>query len=58
MTSKVHDVEPYVVTSDPLPEDSEVEENSEKADQEPDQGQTSKGPSIRIQKNHPKELII
>ncbi|KAK2380916.1 putative mitochondrial protein [Trifolium repens] len=55
---KVHDEVPDVGTSDPIPEDSEVEENSEKTDQEPDQGQTSKGPSIRIQKNHPKELII
>ena len=51
-------MEPYVVTSLSQPEDSEVEENSEKADQEPDQGQTCKGLSIRVQKNHPKELII
>ncbi|KAK2362195.1 putative mitochondrial protein [Trifolium repens] len=58
VTSKVHDVEPDVVSLDPLPEDSEVEESAEKADQEPDQGQKSKGPSIRVQKNHPKELII
>ncbi|KAK2396391.1 hypothetical protein QL285_058047 [Trifolium repens] len=58
VASKVHDVKPYVVTSVSLPKDSEVEENSEKADQEPDQGQTSKGPSIRVQKNHPKELMI
>ncbi|KAK2402491.1 cysteine-rich RECEPTOR kinase [Trifolium repens] len=55
---KVHDEVPDVGTSDPLPENSEVEENSEKADQESDQGQTNKDPSIRIQKNHPKELII
>ncbi|KAK2457617.1 hypothetical protein QL285_004869 [Trifolium repens] len=39
VTSKVHDVEPYVVTSLSQPEDSKVEENSEKADQELDKGQ-------------------
>ncbi|WJX83409.1 hypothetical protein P8452_66072 [Trifolium repens] len=55
---KVHDVAPDVLPSEPLPEDSEVEESSEKADEEPDQGEKSKGPSIRVQKNHPKELII
>ncbi|WJX67069.1 hypothetical protein P8452_51565 [Trifolium repens] len=39
VTSKVHDVEPYVVTSVSQPEDSEVEENYEKADSELDKGQ-------------------
>ncbi|KAK2396684.1 putative mitochondrial protein [Trifolium repens] len=58
VTSKVHDVEPDVVTSDLQPEDSEVEEHSEKADPELEEGQTSKGSSTRVQKNQPKELII
>jgi len=34
------------------PEEEEIEEA------EQDQVSTSKGPSIRVQKNHPKELII
>ncbi|KAK2456484.1 hypothetical protein QL285_003845 [Trifolium repens] len=58
VTSKVHDVELDVVTSDLQPEDSEVEENSKKADLELEKGQTRKGPSTKVQKNHPKELII
>ncbi|KAK2382486.1 putative mitochondrial protein [Trifolium repens] len=58
VTSKVHDVEPDVVTSDLQPEDSEIEEHYEKADPELEEGQTGKGPSTRVQKNHPKELII
>jgi hypothetical protein len=55
---KVHDVEPDVVTSSPQPEDSESQENSGKTDTELNEGQTSKGPSIRVQKNRPNELII
>jgi hypothetical protein len=52
------DVDPDVDTSHPQPEDSEVVEIPEKTDQQEDVTPVNKGPSVRVQKNHPKELII
>jgi hypothetical protein len=52
------DVDPDVDTSHPQPEDSEVVEIPEKTDQQEDVTPVNKGPSVKVQKNHPKELII
>jgi hypothetical protein len=57
-SDNVPDVDPDVDTSHPQPEDSEVVEIPEKTDQQEDVTPVNKGPSVRVQKNHPKELII
>ncbi|KAK2363075.1 hypothetical protein QL285_088089 [Trifolium repens] len=57
-SDNVPDVDPDVDTSHPKPEDSEVVEIPEKTDQQEDVTPVNKGPSVRVQKNHPKELII
>lgn len=59
---KVTDVDEDVGTSSQqsnVPEnESDFESNIKPASTEPDNPQANKDPSIRIQKNHPKELII
>ncbi|MCI32133.1 gag-pol polyprotein [Trifolium medium] len=61
-TDSVTNVEPDVETFIQQTENSEDEENSEsnieRTSSESGNSQANKGPSIRIQKNHPKELII
>ncbi|WJX40607.1 hypothetical protein P8452_28061 [Trifolium repens] len=57
-SDNVPDVDPDVDTSHLQPEDSEVVEIPEKTDQQEDVTPVNKGPSVRVQKNHPKELII
>ena len=53
------DVEEDVRTSgDCAADTAENAENSDSATDEPDTNQHDKAPSIRIQKMHPKELII
>lgn len=54
------DVEPYVETSIQEKEPPEIvdESESERDETEQDHVGTSKGPSIRVQKNHPQNLII
>ncbi|MCI68159.1 hypothetical protein A2U01_0089418, partial [Trifolium medium] len=39
-------------------DEKEPESNSEVSNSESDNVSSNKGPSIRVQKNHPKELII
>ncbi|WJX62480.1 hypothetical protein P8452_47472 [Trifolium repens] len=57
-SDNIPDVDPDVDTSHHQPEDSEVVEIPEKTDQQEDVTPVNKGPSVRFQKNHPKELII
>ena len=58
-TEKGDDVDQDVETSEP-PEEDHVEEEQPVASAEEitDQPTQSKGPSVRVQKNHPEELII
>ncbi|MCI65241.1 gag-pol polyprotein, partial [Trifolium medium] len=61
-TDKVANVEADVETSVQQTDNHESEEysefNTERTSSESDNSQANKCPSIRIQKNHPKELII
>ncbi|MCI42357.1 gag-pol polyprotein, partial [Trifolium medium] len=59
-TDRVTDVEADVETSDQQLDISEGEKDSESNSErtEPENVPANKGPSIRVQKNHPKELII
>jgi hypothetical protein len=66
-TEKGDDVDQDVGTSEPPTEDQEIEEQSvasgkgipvEITEEIADQPTQNKGPSVRVQKNHPKELII
>ncbi|WJX73238.1 hypothetical protein P8452_57046 [Trifolium repens] len=66
-TKKGDDVEQDVGTSGPFMEDQEIEEQpvaseegipEEITEEIADPPTQSKGPSVRVQKNHPKELII
>ncbi|MCI45457.1 gag-pol polyprotein, partial [Trifolium medium] len=59
---KLTDIEAYVVASDhsiDVPEiEKEPKDNSETPNSETFTATPKKGPSVRVQKNHPQELII
>jgi hypothetical protein len=60
---KVHDVDPDVETfiqetNAPVQMNEVEPEKEDTEEDEPDQMSTTKGPSTRIQKNHPQDLII
>jgi FtsZ-interacting cell division protein YlmF len=57
-TDGVVDVEEDVETSTPQTEISDVDPETEAHEAEPEPAPASKGPSVRVQKNHPKNLII
>jgi hypothetical protein len=58
----VKDVEPNVTTSwqmtEPVEDVEVIESNTEGSDQVEDNSKVNKGPSTRVQKNHPQDLII
>ncbi|MCI49796.1 gag-pol polyprotein, partial [Trifolium medium] len=61
-SNRMSDVEADVETSDQQLEvtdcDKDSEYNYERSNSEPDNVPPNKGSSIRVQKNHPKDLII
>ncbi|MCI87750.1 hypothetical protein A2U01_0109035, partial [Trifolium medium] len=52
------DAEAFHQQSDDTMYEKESESNDESTDPEPEPVLTTKAPSIRVQKNHPKDLII